>query len=180
MRLIDTISEYSDDELELEVESAVKKLRPQQRTLIQSYAEGNTTLTKAAEAAGFKSSAPASNAIKTPAGAWALACLREQHTRTSKATASWKRNRLKEVINRALDGDRPDLKAAVSAIRELNVMDGDHAATKQKVEHTLLAAHVSIDGLDVELLSKIHHAMRNHDGRVIEGATAPALKNDPE
>lgn len=180
MMLIDQIQEYSDDELELEVESAVSKLRPQQRTLIESYAEGNVTLKKASEAAGFKSAAPASNALKSPAGAWALACLREQHTRKSKATASWKRNRLKEVINRALDADRPDLKAAVSAIRELNAMDGDHAATKSKVEHTLLSAHVSLDSMDVELLSKLHHTLANHDARIIQGTATPALKNDSE
>ena len=177
MRLIDQIQDLSDDELELETASAVAKLRPQQRTLIEAYAEGNTTLTKAAETAGFKSAAPASSALKSPAGAWALACLREQHTRASKTTAQWKRNRLKEVIQIALTMEKPDLKAAVSAISELNRMDGDHAATKQKVEHTLLAAHVSIDQMDVELLSKLHHTLQNHEQRIIEGAIAPALKD---
>ena len=173
MMLIDQIQQYSDDELELEVENAVRKLRPQQRRIIEVYATGEHTLTRASKEAGFTSSAPASKAIQSPAGAWALQVLREYHARKSNVTAEWKRNRLRDIVNIALTQEKPDLKAAVSAIGELNKMSGDHAITRQKVEHTLVAAHVELDSLDMELLSKLHHTLQNHDRRIIEGTTSP-------
>lgn len=169
MMLIDQIQQYSDDELELEVDNAVRKLRPQQRKIIEIYATGEHTLKSSAEQAGFKTGSAASNVVKSPAGAWALQVLREYHARKSNVSAEWKRNRLRDIVNIAMTAEKPDLRSAVSAIGELNKMSGDHAITRQKVEHTLVAARVELDSLDMELLAKLHHTLENHDGRIIEG-----------
>jgi len=155
------------------VDRLMRKVPPKRRKFIREYmVDGNGG--KAAIRAGYavkSSMSTASLIISDPTISIIVRLLEEKHQLQTGISASWKRRRLKDIIEMTVaKGDDFQPGTAVKAINELNLMDGSH---KPKLHH------VTSESVSVNLNYQIDMPAREGaEKTVIEGE--PDGDNEPE
>ncbi|TQV82850.1 terminase small subunit [Aliikangiella coralliicola] len=158
--------------------SKSQKLTKKQELFVQNYLANGCNGVQAAKSAGYKGSdntlaSVAKENLRKPHIAEKIEAEQNKLKEDLHITAEWKREKLREVIERCLQAEpvmikvegewtetgeyQFDGKTAVGAIAELNKMDGDLAAIKIRSKNE----HVFVD--HVEKLQKARERAKNRD-----------------
>jgi len=135
------------------------KLTVKQQSFVDNYLANGGNGTQAAKDAGYKGSentlaSTAKENLRKPQIKEAIEKEQNKIKKKLEMTAEWKRSTLKDVIERCLQAEpvmemrdgklvetgeyKFGANEVIRAINELNKMDGDHAAIKNKTEVTVI------------------------------------------